>query len=299
VSRVRVHLDTDIGSDVDDAIALAFAIRHPSVDLRAVTTVSGDTALRARIARRLLELGGRAEVPVGAGVPSPTEGPGSRAWFGHEGVGLLEGDAPAAPSTDGVALLLQTMDQATELATVGALSNVAAALDRDPSFRSRPRRHVAMAGSLAPPDGDGPTEHNASVDPVSTVRALTSGIPTLLVPYDVTVRTVWREEHLETLRRGDDLCVALARLIDVWVPVLRRIARGDAGDAVAGLHDPLTLAAIIEPRFVWVERVRIRLETVGNGIRTVLDPGGEVEVDAVRDVDADDFATFLLETILG
>jgi purine nucleosidase len=301
VTPVPLVLDTDIGSDVDDALALAFAIRHPDIDLRAVTTVSGDTKLRARIARRLLELGGCSDVPVGVGVPGPTEGPRSRAWFGHEGVGLLDDDRSAPPSREGVDLLIEQMEGSTQLATIGALSNVAAAVDRDPSFSARVPRLVSMAGSLAPLGGEDGlrSEHNASVDPGATERAFRAGVPTLIVPFDVTARTIWREPELEALRRGDELCVALARLIDVWGPVLRELVGGDADEVVAGLHDPLTLAATVEPGFVRIERVRIRLERRGDGLYTVLDPRGDLEVDAVRDVDAGGFASFLLEAILG
>ena len=60
----RIILDTDIGTDVDDALALAFAIRHPEIDLAAVTTVSGDTRLRGQIAARLLALATDREAEV-------------------------------------------------------------------------------------------------------------------------------------------------------------------------------------------------------------------------------------------
>jgi len=60
----RIILDTDIGTDVDDALALAFALRHPEIDLAAVTTVSGDTRLRGQIAARLLALATDREVEV-------------------------------------------------------------------------------------------------------------------------------------------------------------------------------------------------------------------------------------------
>jgi purine nucleosidase len=298
--EVSLVLDTDIGSDVDDAIALAFAMRHPRIDLQAVTTVSGDTALRARLARKLLELAGQSTVPVGAGVASPT-GPGSRAWFGHEGVGVIDEDEDASPPADGVALLVDHAGAASDLATIGPLSNVAAAHDRDPSWFEHVTSMATMAGCLAPAPGDAliMPEHNASVDPRSTVRALNAGIPTLLVPFDVTVRCVWRERELEALRGGDDLCRALARLIEVWIPVLRSFHSADPPDVVAGLHDPLTIAAIAEPRFVEVERIRIRLEEVADGLLTVSDPDGDIELDAVRDADVDAFSQFLLETIAG
>ena len=64
---MKLILDTDIGTDVDDALALAFALRHPELDLRAVTTVSGDTVRRARIAKKLLLLAGRDDIEVAAG----------------------------------------------------------------------------------------------------------------------------------------------------------------------------------------------------------------------------------------
>ncbi|HUH08060.1 MAG TPA: nucleoside hydrolase, partial [Egibacteraceae bacterium] len=74
-----VALDTDIGTDVDDALALAFAVRHPDIELRAVTTVSGDTRRRARIAATLLSLAGRDDIEVAAGLDTPPTAPGRRA----------------------------------------------------------------------------------------------------------------------------------------------------------------------------------------------------------------------------
>jgi inosine-uridine nucleoside N-ribohydrolase len=67
-------LDTDIGLDVDDAIALCFAALEPRIELRAVTTVNGDTQQRASVARALLRLCGREDVPVGAGASLPLDG---------------------------------------------------------------------------------------------------------------------------------------------------------------------------------------------------------------------------------
>ena len=63
----RILLDTDIGTDVDDALALAFALRHPEIELAAVTTVSGDTRRRAQIAAKLIALNGGPQIEVAAG----------------------------------------------------------------------------------------------------------------------------------------------------------------------------------------------------------------------------------------
>ena len=64
---IPIILDTDIGTDVDDALALALAVRSPEIDILAVTTVGVDACLRGRIARKLLRVLGRDEIPVAAG----------------------------------------------------------------------------------------------------------------------------------------------------------------------------------------------------------------------------------------
>ena len=71
LTSIPILLDTDVGTDVDDAIAIALVLAAPELDLRAVTTVSGDVRMRARIAKKLLKLGGRPAVPVAAGVREP------------------------------------------------------------------------------------------------------------------------------------------------------------------------------------------------------------------------------------
>ena len=65
-AKIPVLLDTDIGTDIDDAFALALIIKSPEIDLLGVTTVSGDTAARARLAAKLL-VGGRRKMAAGAG----------------------------------------------------------------------------------------------------------------------------------------------------------------------------------------------------------------------------------------
>ena len=65
--RLTVILDTDIGADIDDAWALGFAMQSPDIDLVGVTITDGNTAARARVACKLLHVGGRDEVPVAVG----------------------------------------------------------------------------------------------------------------------------------------------------------------------------------------------------------------------------------------
>ena len=133
----RLVLDTDIGSDCDDTVALALALASPEVDLAAVTVVSGDVRLRGRVAAHLLALGGRTDVPVYAGCERPL-GAGTFVWFGHEGIELDGSRGQGALSDEpAVEALLRLFDGRgdLELVTIGPLTNVAAALRAIPAWR--------------------------------------------------------------------------------------------------------------------------------------------------------------------
>src|SRR4029077_8154511 len=81
----KVIIDTDIGDDIDDAFALALAVRSPELEILGVTTGFGDTEARAKIADRLLGEVGRADIPVAAGVPTSSQGPMSQRRYGAGG----------------------------------------------------------------------------------------------------------------------------------------------------------------------------------------------------------------------
>jgi purine nucleosidase len=289
-------LDTDIGSDVDDALALAFAVRHPDIDLRAVTTVADDTVRRGHIARKLLHLAGRDDIEVAAGVGWDESPSGRKSWFGHEGHGLLEDDErPALSARHAVDVLLST--DAT-IATIGMQSNVAAALERDASFARRVPLLAVMGGVFAPIRvGDGvlppSVDHNLCVDPDASAKALNAGMPTLYVPLDVTVRTRLTTDHLDALANGDELCRALARLIDVW----SKFAPMPPG-VVAIMHDPLTVACLVERRFVETKREPVTVAIHNGAARTFVDPLDGTEAEIVTSADADGFADYWLETVL-
>jgi inosine-uridine nucleoside N-ribohydrolase len=245
-------------------------------------------------------LAGYDAIEVAAGV-GWTKGPAGRmSWFGHEGEGLLDGRELALSSRDGVSVLLEeTHTEGTEIATIGMQSNVAAALERDPSFGGRVSRLDVMGGVFAPIRFDGgvlpaSADHNLMVDPQSSIRSLSAGIPTLYVPLDVTVHTALRRSHLERLRSGDDLCRALAQQIDVWMRVSKPV-----GDRAAMLHDPLAVACVVDRSFVTCETLPVTVAIHDGAVRTFIDPVTGTPAEVVRSVDGTGFADFWLETVLG
>jgi purine nucleosidase len=241
-----VLLDTDIGTDVDDAIALALILAAPELDLRAVTTISGDTRLRARIARRLLALGGRSEVPVAAGVQEPILRQRSFLWLGHEGRGIVEDgdDEPARSPTHGVDLFIDTvLRQRPHVVAIGPLSNLAVAIMKEPAVIAAIPQLTLMGGALGRRDDVPQLEYNLGSDAEAAVLVLGAGIPTTLVPLDVTYRVFFTAADLESLRRGGSpLMQAVCNAVDIWAPLQRGFFAGSPGfreDIVSFLHDPL------------------------------------------------------------
>jgi purine nucleosidase len=292
---------------VDDALALAFALRHPDIELRAVTTVSGDTVRRAKIAKKLLMLAGRDDIDVAAGVRGEQSRPNRSAEAGHEDAML--GDVPdglTISERDGVTLLLEECEGGgVQVATVGMQSNVAAALEREPSFADDVALLAVMGGVFAPVWFLGnelppSVDHNLEVDQQASLRALNAGFRTLYTPCDVTMGAWLMASHLERLRRGDALCRELARQIDVWSPAMHARGRGVIPEEnVCLLHDPLAVACMVDRRFVTTERMPVTVAMHQGLVRTFIDPAAGREAEVVRSVDAAAFAAFWVETVVG
>jgi purine nucleosidase len=297
---VRLILDTDIGSDVDDALALAFALRHPDIELVAVTTVADDVVRRAQIARKLLRLAGRDDIEVAPGVGWEQGPSGRTSWFGHEGKGLLEAsDEQETFKHDGISVLLdETREGDIEVATVGMQSNIAAAVEGDPTFPQRVARLDVMGGVFGPVRvGAGKlppsSDHNLMVDQQASLRALNAGMKALYTPLDVTVQAQLLRSHLERLRTGDDLCRALAQQIDVWIGFAKL-----PGELAATLHDPLTVACTVDRRFVTSETLPVTVAIHNDAVRTFIDRADGHEAEVITSVDGPGFADFWLETVL-
>jgi purine nucleosidase len=290
---MRLILDTDIGSDVDDALALAFAVRHPDIDLVGVTTVADDVLWRARIATKLLRIAGYEEVPVAPGVGWTTSPGGVRSRWTHDSEGFAD-DETTTYDLDGVEFLIEETERApAEVATIGMQSNVAAAIERDPDVVRRIVRLDVMGGMFAPLADAPPTrDHNLMVDPDASVLSLNADVPKLIVPIDVSFHARLSTTHLERLREGDDLCRALAVLLDVW------IRTSDPAPGVAAiLHDPLLVACTVDKRFVTTETMKVTVVRHDGAVRTFIDPVCGREAEVVTSVDGPAFADFWFETV--
>lgn len=143
---IPVVLDTDIGFDVDDVWALAFLLRCPEVDVRLITTATGDTDYRACLVAKLLEVAGRTDIPIGVGIPLDHTPHTHSEWLGDYALADYPGDI----LIDGVGALcdvITSSSTAMDLVCIGPLPNIAAALARAPTITDN-ARFVGMHGSL-------------------------------------------------------------------------------------------------------------------------------------------------------
>jgi inosine-uridine nucleoside N-ribohydrolase len=143
---IPVILDTDIGLDVDDVWALVFMLKCPELDVKLITTDTGDTHYAARLVAKLLGIAGRADIPIGIGVPLDDHEATHAEWLGDY---QLE-DYPGQTLTDGVGAICDTImgsEQPVTLISIGPVPNLAAALQREPKIIEK-SRFIGMHGSL-------------------------------------------------------------------------------------------------------------------------------------------------------
>lgn len=246
--RQPVVLDTDIGTDIDDAYALLLAAVSPELRLLGVLTVNHDVTLRAKIARKLLNLSGRFDIPVIRGVgPSLTPGE-TRGWGEHEGRGIaLDDISDADLGEDAPGWLARAAQDAFDrgepltLLTIGALTNVAVALEREPEKMSRIGRIVSMASNF---QGYGEEhargEHNVACDPVAMDRVIQSGIPLTLVGLNVTNQTVMRRAQVDEIAAQKNLLAQyLTGMHYEWFRFIQRDH--------SPMHDGLAVAFAFRP----------------------------------------------------
>jgi purine nucleosidase len=247
----HVILDTDIGTDVDDLLALVFMAKAPEFCLEGVTTVHGDTLLRAKIARVTCAKLGLPDLPVVPGVRETLSGR-PIFWPGHEGENISEIEhTQVETSISAQQFLIELSEKYSddlEILAIGPLTNLAQTIICYPEFSSRVKRLYLMGGAYWI---DYP-EHNIEMDVLAAKIVFESGIPTTAIGLDVTLKVWFTETHLEQVRNlPNGLGEMLEDQIRRWWKFL--------GMNQNNPHDPLAALAMVRPDLFCFERCSVSI----------------------------------------
>ncbi len=234
----NVIIDTDIGSDVDDALALVYALKSPELDIKAVTTVHGDTKLRGKIAKKLCQLARPdAEIPVIAGYEKPIES-NEVFWMGDEGKGLDIGGV----NIDGCNVEDSLRDiiyknLETDLICLAPYTNIARLFQKYSDVKECIGRIYLMNRV----SGNGETfvldheSHNTKADPKAAEVIFESGVPITLITTELSKQTYLTMDDFKCLRKSGALWSEMVyQNAKNWL----KFSRYD----VSYLYDPLTIA---------------------------------------------------------
>ena len=253
----NVLIDTDIGDDIDDALALALALQSPEIELRAITTVFGDTLRCAQLASHLLRVYGRNDISVAVGRQEPLQ-PRHRPSGVPQAAILNKNEEYVLSDCFGPELIVQTAlshpGQLT-LLCLGPLTNVALALSIEPRLFMAIRSIVLMGGSSGTPL----PEWNVRSDARAAQIVLAAGVPVTMLGMNITMRCQLRKQDIEALRNTHspqtDL---LSQLLAIW-----QRHRPRWHGKLPYLHDPLTVAALCSPHLFRFEEMTVRVLTHG------------------------------------
>ncbi|MBV8899931.1 MAG: nucleoside hydrolase [Verrucomicrobia bacterium] len=305
---VAVHLDTDIGGDIDDLCALAFLLGATSARIAGITTCSERDGRRAGYARHILALAGRRDVPVCAGANSSLARYRLDPSIPDEASFWAEPVAPApGPVEAALDLLVANIEAGTRVIAIGPLTNLALAEERCAGLLARTDL-IAMGGWFdPPPPGIVPwtfrDDFNLQLDVTSAEAVLTRAGKLTLVPTTVTVQTFLRRSHLGRLEAAGRLGALLARQARchdaAWrsMPELAFIFDYVPEDFLNFQHDPLTCAVALGwTAGVGLQECRVAVALESGWLRTRIDPAGRpaTVASAVQD---EAFADYWLSTV--
>jgi pyrimidine-specific ribonucleoside hydrolase len=249
---IPVIIDCDTG--VDDALALLFAVRHPGLDLRAVTCVAGNTDVDGVVRNTLtvLEQAGAHDVPVARGAERPLIEPArsARHVHGADGMGDLGLPAPrrGRAAVDAVTLLYREIlasERPVTLIPTAPLTNIALLLRTHPEVTRNIERIVFMGGAVATGNATPVAEFNVWHDPEAAAILLTAGVPVTMYGLDVFMQVTVDTPDVRRLRASDDPGTRLAGDLLAHRPTA--IGEEPEAEESGGLGDAGAVCAVADP----------------------------------------------------
>ncbi|KOV97927.1 nucleoside hydrolase [Streptomyces sp. NRRL WC-3723] len=299
-------------------MALLFAVRHPGLDLRAVTCVAGNTDVDGVVRNTLtvLEQAGAPDIPVARGAERPLLEPARPApVHGADGMGDLGLPAPTRTpvAVDAVTLLhreILASPRPVTLIPTAPLTNIALLLRSHPEVTRNIERIVFMGGAVATGNATPVAEFNVWHDPEAAAILLTAGVPITMYGLDVFQQVVVDSEEVHRLRASGEPGTRLAGELLAHRPAHQ--GEPPQAEEAGGLGDAGAVCAVADPQGITTSLLPVEVSLAPGPTRgqTVVDRRprlGESEIyeggheraliDVALEVNADRYVKLYLETV--
>lgn len=288
--KIPIIIDTDPGHD--DALAIMLAIKSGLFDVKAITTVAGNSTIKntTRNARYILKLLDRKDIPVFSGSEKPLKRDLIKAVVhGESGLEGLDPKNEPNHTNNAVEKMLSTIENSPEkltLVTLGPLTNIAKAIDKNPAIMSELKEIIIMGGAIRVPGNKNRVgEFNIFVDPDAAEIVFNSDIKKTLVPLDACNHVKLTLEDFEQIQNKS----LREPILSMVKPYIENIS-ADEGVKAALMYDPLTVYSLIKPKACKGKSYNVLVEAKGELTRgmTVAD---------LRKISKDAPNIFVIETI--
>ena len=306
----KIIIDTDPGQD--DAVAILLALASPEdVEVLGITAVAGNVPLplTEKNARIVCELAGKPETLVFAGCDAPLSRKLVTAEHVHGKTGL-DGPQMADPTMPlqdqhAVDFIIETLraepSGTVTLCPIGPLTNIAVAFERAPDIIDRVQEIVLMGGAYFQVGNITPSaEFNIYVDPEAAKIVFGAGVPLVVMPLDVTHKALTTKPRIDAFRA---LGSKVGDMVAAWTDFFERFDMEKYGSEGAPLHDPCTIAYLIQPELFAGRHINVEIETEGTFTlgMTVADWWRVTDRPAnalfIKDIDAEGFYALLAERL--
>ena len=257
METVPILLDTDIGSDIDDAVALAYLLKQARCRLLGITTVSGEPGKRAMLADAVCNAGGRDDIPIHVGTAMPLLVP-PRQPLAPQAEALTtqwphRAFGPRPTAIDFLRSTIRAHPGEITLLAIGPLTNIALLFATDPEIPALIKQIVLMGGRYFTHEGEhNGAEWNILCDPHAAAMVFAAPVPRLsAIGLDVTLQCALPAD--ECRRRfaaaGGSLSL-VAAMAEVWF----------RGTPQITFHDPLAAAMIFVPTLCGTQSGQVSVE---------------------------------------
>jgi purine nucleosidase len=262
----KIIFDTDPGTD--DALALMLAFNSPELDIRAITVVPGNVTAKQGLenALRMTSLANRCDVPVAGGAQHPLFQKLITAEFWHGKNGLANVELPPskckADARFGPDLIIEIIHAAPHeitLVPVGPLTNIALAMQKDPSIVPLVKEVILMGGSLKGGNVNAAAEANIYNDPEAAQLVFQAGWPITMVGLDVGDKTLFGRKQLEALGNHHGPMSDFTYKVGKFLVELAE----KFGDSGTPMYDPLAVGVAIDSSLVTAPAMHVEVETRG------------------------------------